>query len=473
MANAGCNNGEAVELIGTCPTNTTAGSTHDAQVTYPHLWSYAQQAALIAVSEKNSDGRYRLIKDPERRAKRIAAHYADLYFRSEEKSKGKIQFYWVALAAFVVKDIVEAFRFVRQDILPHDSDSLAKLLRGSIIGKLGSFAMTNDSPYQHAIRTYAALAKGNLWLFMDIYPPLWFFLQYGIASDGTLNSARLSGCLDEREWSTFQEASKKAVDELPFGRNWLGRLKVRLSNDPVYKEARGYFEAPPSWNYDSGYGSHNIAATRAHQYCRANVKKADDGYRMPPSQFWGSYKEAFYVMESEQLELGRVCVDSVALGKLEKIRNFRATKETKEAYAEIIKQFAAPEKNQARYSELLAIAKQEQLNILQPLIYEDAKLKETLDLNHFSARMTNGWIAPPFQVVYSSQPSTDQSEFKTVFDPAPSTFDQFFGKRKSLPNVQDRMRFVGTIAQDFDKLMKQKRTYMRQQLQEIRGWQSA
>lgn len=86
--------GVAIEMLGTCITNTTEGSKHDAKVEYRHLWSYAQQAALIAVSEKNSqDGFYHLIADSERRAKRIAAHYAYLYFESAKKTNAKLQFY--------------------------------------------------------------------------------------------------------------------------------------------------------------------------------------------------------------------------------------------------------------------------------------------------------------------------------------------------------------------------------------------
>jgi len=41
----------------------------------------------------------------------------DLYFKSAEKSQGEIQFYWVALAAFVVKDIVHAYEYTRDRVL--------------------------------------------------------------------------------------------------------------------------------------------------------------------------------------------------------------------------------------------------------------------------------------------------------------------------------------------------------------------
>jgi len=226
--------GVSIEVLGTCMTNTTPDSQHDAKVEYRHLWSYAQQAALIAVSDKNpADGCYHLITDPERRAKRIAGHYAFLYFESARKSNRKLQFYWPALAAFVVKDIVEAYRFAREEVLHREWKDVASAFRNSTVADLGSVMMTNDSPYQHALRTYSALAKGNLWLFMDIYPWLWFFLEYGINPDGSLNQNRLGACLPERNWSTFQKASKEAIEELPFGPNgwvaWRTSWKTMLS----------------------------------------------------------------------------------------------------------------------------------------------------------------------------------------------------------------------------------------------------
>ena len=168
MADTVAEKGVTLEVLGQCMTNPTPGSQHDAKVEYRHLWSYAQQAALIAVSDKSEkDGCYHLITDPERRAKRIAAHYADLYFKSAQKSGGKLQFYWVALAAFVVKDIVVAYGFARTGVLQRDWNwNAASIVRNSFAADLGSEAFTNNSPYEHAIRTYSALAKGNLWLFV-------------------------------------------------------------------------------------------------------------------------------------------------------------------------------------------------------------------------------------------------------------------------------------------------------------------
>ena len=180
--------GYHLEVLGTCMTNSRAGSQHTQTVEAKYLWSFAQEEALVALSEQGADKCWRLITDPERRARRIAARYADLYFKSAEKSQGQLQMYWPALAAFVVKDIVEAYRYAREDVL---NGGLRNMARASAASAVVSTVVSDASPYEHALRVYAALAKGNLWLFMDIYPWLWYFLEYGLNNDGKLNANRM------------------------------------------------------------------------------------------------------------------------------------------------------------------------------------------------------------------------------------------------------------------------------------------
>ena len=314
MADTLAEKGVTLEILGTCMTNTTPGSQHDAKVEYRHLWSYAQQAALIAVSEKSSkDGCYHLIQDPERRAKRIAAHYANLYFKSAIKTNKKLQFYWPALAAFVVKDIVEAYRFAREEVLERKWNSSSAIARNNSGSDIASVLYSGDSPYQHVIRTYAALAKGNIWLFMDIYPWLWFFLEYGVNSDGTLNRKRLAACTAVRNWGDLQSASKAAVEELPFGPNWMQRLSARLAADPVFRKAGKFFKEPPTWSETDGYGQHMAAANSAHQYCRTSTKTEENSYRTPPSRYWNRFPDAYYVMEAEHSELKRMLADQKSI----------------------------------------------------------------------------------------------------------------------------------------------------------------
>lgn len=468
--------GESIEVLGTCTTNTTPDSQHTATVEYRHLWSYAQQAALIAVSVQiPQDLTYRLIADPERRARRIAGHYAQLYFKSAEKSNNKIQFRWPALAAFVVKDIVEAYRFAREDVLQREWKDFSSAARNSMFADLGSEMMTDSSPYQHAIRTYSALAKGNLWLFMDIYPWLWFFLEYGINNDGTLNRKRLDACLPERNWQTFQQQSKTAVEELPYGPNWMGRLSTRLQGDVVYKKAGENFNVSANWSPDGGYGQQTMAAAQAHFYCRVHVKDWDSGYRTPLSDYWGKFKEAYYVVEAEHTEMGRVAKDQAAINTLVKLRNFQVTPSVIDTYRNLLEGFdaAIPRKEDLQKSELVSTAKQEQINVLQPLIYNDPKLKETMDTNHRFSRLTGGWISPKFKVVFSASPKNSDPELEAVFDEPDSILDQISGTKKSLPNEEDRMQFVAQIAKKFNQLMKERRSYMETELGKIAKWVAA
>jgi hypothetical protein len=460
-----------IEVIGQCMTNPRKGSQHTQTVEARYLWSYAQEEALTALSEQGEDRCWRLITDPERRAKRIAARYADLYFASAEKSKGKLQFLWPALAAFVVKDIVEAYRYTRDDVL---SGGWRNVLRTSDASKIASQAWSEASPYEHAMRVYAALAKGNLWLFMDIFPWYWYVLEYGLNKDGSFNASRMQAHVGERDGGQFQEQSREAVKELPFGSRWMERMKVRLAGDPVYAEARNHFATTPTWGgVAAGYGQHLASAQQAHRHVRQHAKTWDGGYRLPASARWSMFDEAFYVMEEERKELSRIAADGAAVGRLQKVAQFKASAEIRNAYALFTEEHAATEKMvrlERQRREVPIIAKQEQLNVLQPLIYEDRKLMRTMDVNHLISRASLGTLSPTYTVYFSATPKNDDPELQVTFDAAKGPWDYVTGPKASLPNPKDRMVYVGDIAKQFNFLMQEQRAYMDKELQKIRGW---
>ena len=132
-----------------------------------------------------------------------------------------------------------------------------------------------------------------------------------------------------------------------------------------------------------------------------------------------------------------------------------------------------PKKQAYQLDELTAIASQEQLNVLQPLIYDDPFLTETMDINHRASRMTNGWLSPKFKVVYSAAPQTNDPDLEAVFDAPASVGERFSIKTKSLPNSVDRMGFVEQIAKKFDTLMRTRRPYMEAELKKITRWMNA
>ena len=306
---------------------------------------------------------------------------------------------------------------------------------------------------------------------------MWFFLEYGINQDGTLNAARLTSHVGQRDSSTLQTQSRTAVQELPFGANWLGRLKTRMAGDTVYAEASKFFTTQPVWvGEDGGYGQHSANAAQAHRYVKQHVQDYDRGYRVPPSKYWNKFNEAYYVMEEERRELTRVSADAAGLGRLQKVAKFAVTDEMTSTYATLIAEFKAGDsdvKFVKQKNELAIIAKHEQINILQSLIYEDAKLIETMDTNHKISRYLGEFFTPKYRVVYSAQPKTDDPKLQTVFDEPTGVVDYLKGPSKSLPNPTDRMTYVAEMAKQFNKLMAEERAYMEGELQEIRGWLSA
>jgi hypothetical protein len=326
------------EVIGGCTTNTTPCSQHTQTVEPRLLWSYAQNAALLAVADILPGGNYyRVITDPERRAKRIAAHYADLYFKSAEKSRGKLQLYWPGLAAFVVKDIVEAYRYSRDEVLSGG-------WRNWDVSKLGSQAMTGAMPYELALRVYAALAKGNVWLFMDIYPWLWFVLEYGLNSDGSLNEERLTSHVGERNADTLIRPTKDGLEDLPFNAQWNSWVTGWMAADPVWAEASKIASPPPNSFIGGSMGMPinptTVPHAMAHRYVKQNIESHYNVHHMPPSNYWNKFSEAFYVMEAERAEIKRLTADTAALGRLQAIAKFAVTPEMRNIYAVLIQEYA-------------------------------------------------------------------------------------------------------------------------------------
>jgi len=462
--------GYELEVLGSCMTNTRTGSQFKQTVEARYLWSFAQEEALLAICEQGTDTCWRLIQDPERRAKRIAARYADLYFKSADKSKGKLQLYWPALAAFVVKDIVEAFRYAREDVLEGG-------WRTWDAAKLGALGLTKASPYEHAVRVYAALAKGNLWLFEDIYPWLWFVLEYGVRANGELNEELLKDHVDKRDAATLQAQSRQALQDLPFGANWLERMKKHFEHDPVYRQASALCDAPVSWQGPAdGYGQALANHRAAHAHVRQHLPRQGSAYQIPEARRWSRFNEAYYVLDEMRRELRRMASDGAAASSLQRVAQFKATGEIREAYGFFIEEHAAATKDQRfvmQKKELMAIAKQEQLNVLQPLLYDDPKLKQTMDANHQISRYSGGFLSPRYEVVYSASPKVDAPELKTVFDAPDGLKDWATGPKQSLPNQEDRMAYVGQIANRFNDLMSNRRAYMNDELSKIRGWLNA
>lgn len=180
-------------------------------------------------------------------------------------------------------------------------------------------------------------------------------------------------------------------------------------------------------------------------------------------------------MASEHAELGRMTNDVQALAALTKLRSFTVTSSVTQAYKHLVQEFDAEEseKTPLQQLELVAIAQQEQLNVLQPLIYDDASLKVTMDTNHRFSRLTGGWLSPQFKVVYGASAQNNDPTLETVFDAPATILDRFTGQIQSLPNPTQRIEFVAQIARQFNRLMATRRSYMEGELKKIMHWMHA
>jgi hypothetical protein len=88
------------------------------------------------------------------------------------------------------------------------------------------------------------------------------------------------------------------------------------------------------------------------------------------------------------LVVGIQAEPQTALGRLQNIAKFTVTPEMRKTYGVFIGEFngAASKRSASQTDELVEIAKQEQLQVLQPLIYQDRVLINVMDLNHKMSR---------------------------------------------------------------------------------------
>jgi hypothetical protein len=77
------------------------------------------------------------------------------------------------------------------------------------------------------------------------------------------------------------------------------------------------------------------------------------------------------------------------------------------------------------------------------------------------------WISPKFKVIYNASQRNENPDLETVFDAAENFLDRIIGTKKSLPNVEDRTRFVTQIANKFNHFMETKAAYMQRELRKI------
>jgi len=118
---------------------------------------------------------------------------------------------------------------------------------------------------------------------------------------------------------------------------------------------------------------------------------------------------------------------------------------------------AGVDRQKLQYKSLIATANHEQLNILQPLIYEDPIFRAVLDVQKKAEDIP---FVPLRSAAFSTACDVKQSEMR----------EQMHGG--DLYNAQDRMEFIQKIADKYHGLMIDKIEYMEGVIAEISRWRS-
>lgn len=167
------------------------------------LWSQAHQFAGVRLSDKTGDNQYHFVNLYAARARRIAATYARFYLETEEGGDRlkRGRHYWMALGAFASKTVACLL----------DSPQLqTAYLFGKLISPTDTEEIANG------------LAKGNLWLFMDIAASHWLYNHYPdhfAAGEGM-------ACHEKRDSSELETGMRVVMDSLP----WAAEAEAKLNH---------------------------------------------------------------------------------------------------------------------------------------------------------------------------------------------------------------------------------------------------
>lgn len=144
---------------------------------------------------------------------------------------------------------------------------------------------------------------------------------------------------------------------------------------------------------------------------------------------------------------------------LGKIKNLAPSPDLIKGFEYVVQIEATPSGSRRRdlqMKHLLAIADHEQGAILQKLIYEDPDFNKW---TRFERKWYVHWAMPTYQLVFSHQCSTSDSDLKSV---APDDL--------VVEDFRSRMTWIASAANKFHGLMNSKQAYMHAELRTISSW---
>lgn len=183
-------------------TNQNENSCTTAQCDCKTFYELHQQTAIKLLSNHVKDNHYKLEPGYEARARRIAAIYAKTFLETGYYGNSNLvgRFYWMGLGAFASKTMAMVFKANRSVLGYNSSDAIEVVYIGGTLNIRESLNV---------------LAKGNLWLAMDIIP---WHLAWAQDKEG------FKKCMNSRDFKEFKNL-KPAIDSLP----WSGSVPKILS----------------------------------------------------------------------------------------------------------------------------------------------------------------------------------------------------------------------------------------------------
>lgn len=195
-------------------TNKRENSCTTAQCDCKTFYELHQQTAIKLLSNHVKSNHYKLEPGYEARARRIAAIYAKTFLETGYYGNSNLvgRFYWMGLGAFASKTMAMVFGANRSVLGYNSSDAIEYVYIGGALNIRESLNV---------------LAKGNLWLAMDIIP--WHLAW---AQD----KVSFEKCINSRDLSKFTNL-KPAINSLP----WSGSVPRIVNHLKVTQEIRYAF----------------------------------------------------------------------------------------------------------------------------------------------------------------------------------------------------------------------------------------
>lgn len=157
---------------------------------------------------------------------------------------------------------------------------------------------------------------------------------------------------------------------------------------------------------------------------------------------------------------------------LPKIKNLRCTNEVVAAFRQVRafdSAIADSDRRDAQLKNLMLLAKHEQGNILQPLIYDDADFAWWIKAQRGAWKDTDALgkavgipaslFSPKLKVAFVSSRDTDIAQFSNVAS-----------EGTKMEDFDSRMRWVGKVAEQFHQRMIDRTVQMEAELSVIAGW---